>query len=103
MEHILIEGRYELIKTSDAQKVTLYKIASEMKLSGLPDKFIADAVEIGKYYEGVYDLFELWANEDDPEFKEQIVANIQAEIDEFSEQPKRPTKKFSRQIKFQTH
>jgi DNA-binding phage protein len=82
-----------LFQTSDAQKVTLYKIASEMKLSGLSDKFIADAVEIGRYYEGVYDLFELWATEVDPDFKEQIVANIQAEIDEFCEQPKKPTKK----------
>ena len=82
-----------LFQTSDAQKVTLYKVASEMKASGLPDKFIADAVEVGAYYEGVFDLFELWASEEDPEFKEQIVANIQAEIDEYSEQPKKPTKK----------
>ena len=47
-------------KTTASQRVHLYQIASEMKISGLSDQFIADAVQLGEYYEGVYDLFELW-------------------------------------------
>ena len=82
-----------LFKTSDSQKVMLYKIAADMKAQGLPDKFIADAVEVGAYYEGVFDLFELWLSEDDQDFKDQIISNIQDEVDEYSEQPKKPYKK----------
>ncbi len=75
-------------KTTPEQKVRLYEIASLMKKEGLADSFIADAVEIGLYYEGVYDLFELWAEEDDLEEKGQIVSDLQEEIDEYKEQPK---------------
>jgi len=82
-----------LFQTTDAQKVNLYKIATLMKQEGLSDKFISDAVDIASYYEGVYEMFELWANEKDTEFRNDIVAQIQAEIDEYEEQPKKPTKK----------
>lgn len=82
-----------IFRTTDAQKVNLYKIAVLMEQDGLSNKFIADAVELAAYYEGVYDLFELWANESDVEFKNDIVAQIQSELDEYEEQPKKPTKK----------
>lgn len=82
-----------LFQTTDAQKVNLYKIATSMKEEGLSDKFISDAVEIASYYEGIYEMFELWANETDTEFRNDIVAQIQTEIDEYEEQPKKPTKK----------
>ena len=51
--------------TNAAQKVKLYEIAAQIKQHGIPDVFIADAVEIGLYYEGI-DLFELWAAEKKP-------------------------------------
>lgn len=80
-------------QTSAKQKVRIYEIASLMKQNGLADKFIANAVEIGLYYEGVFDLFKLWASEKDQEERDQIIADIQEEIDEYKEQAKEPVKK----------
>lgn len=79
--------------TSDQQKVRVYQIASQMKNEGLSDKFIAGAVKLAEYYEGAYDLFELWASEDDQLSKNEIVSDLQDEIDEYAEQPKTPVKK----------
>ena len=64
------------------KKVQLYEIATLMKKEGLSDVFISNAVEIGLYYEGVYDLFELWCNEKDAQEKSNIIVDIQNEIDE---------------------
>jgi len=80
-------------QTSAKQKVRLYEIASLMKKEGLPDSFIANAVEIGLYYEGIFDLFELWVSEKSQKERYQIIADLQEEIDEYKEQPKRPVKK----------
>jgi DNA-binding phage protein len=82
-----------LFQTNAEQKVKLYEIASLMKQSGLADKFIANAVEVGLYYEGVFDLFELWAEEEDKAEKEQLLADLQDEVDEYAEQPREPVKK----------
>jgi transcriptional regulator with XRE-family HTH domain len=82
-----------LFQTNAEQKVQLYQIASLMKQDGLSDIFISNAVEIGLYYEGVYELFELWSNERDSKEKSNIIADIQDEIDEYKEQPKEPVQK----------
>ena len=82
-----------LFKTTDVQKIRLYEVATMMKHSGLEDKFIANAVEIGLYYEGVFDLFDLWADEEDQTEKDQVIADIQDEIAEYKEQPREPVKK----------
>jgi len=82
-----------LFQTNDIQKVRLYEIATMMKKSGLEDKFIANAVEIGLYYEGVFDLFNLWVEEESKDDKNQLVADIQDEINEYKEQPREPVKK----------
>mgnify|MGYP006428336555 CR=1 FL=1 len=82
-----------LFKTTPEQKINLYKIAAQMESEGLPSRFIVDAVEVASYYEGVYGLFELWAEEDDSESREEIISNIQEQIDDYHEQPKKPTKK----------
>ncbi|MEX0798170.1 MAG: helix-turn-helix transcriptional regulator [Bacteriovoracaceae bacterium] len=82
-----------LYQTTDEQKVHLYKIATLMEQAGLPSKFIASAVEIGCYYEGVYNLFELWDEEEDQDEKAQIISDIQEEIDEYAQQPQKPVKK----------
>lgn len=79
--------------TSDQQKVRVYQIASQMKNEGLSDSFIAGAVKLAEYYEGAYDLFELWASEEDQKEKDHIVSDLQDEIDEYAEQPKTPVKK----------
>jgi transcriptional regulator with XRE-family HTH domain len=79
--------------TSDQQKVRVYQIAAQMKNEGLSDRFIAGAVKFAEYYEGAYDLFELWASEEDQKEKDQIISDLQDEIDEHAEQPKAPVKK----------
>lgn len=79
--------------TSDQQRVRVYQIASKMKNEGLSDSFIAGAVKLAEYYEGAYDLFELWASEEDQNEKDNIVSDLQDEIDEYAEQPKTPVKK----------
>ncbi len=82
-----------VFQTTPEQKVKLYEIATLMKQDGLPDSFIANAVEIGLYYEGIFDLFELWAEEEEQNEKDQIISDLQEEINEFKEQPKEPVKK----------
>jgi len=79
-------------KTTASQRVHLYQIASEMKASGLSDQFIADAVQLGEYYEGIYDLFELWQDSETGE-RAEIVSDIQEEIYEAQEQPAKPQHK----------
>lgn len=83
----------KLFQTNPEQKVKLCEIAALMKQKGLPVTFISDAVEIGLYYEGVYDLFELWVNENNIKEKNNIIADIQEEIDEYKGQPQGPVKK----------
>ncbi len=82
-----------VFQTKPEQKVRLYVIATEMKQFGLSDLFIANAVELGLDYEGVYDLFELWAVEEDSNERDQIIADLQEEINEYKEQPREPVKK----------
>ncbi len=79
--------------TSDQQRVHVYLIATQMKREGLSDSFIAGAVKLAEYYEGAYDLFQLWASEEDQNEKDQIISDLQDEIDEYTEQPKAPVKK----------
>ena len=79
-------------KTTATQRVRLYQIASEMKQVGLSDMFIADAVQLGEYYEGMFDLFELWLDGDTDE-RSAIIADMQEEIDEAQEQPSKPLHK----------
>ena len=78
-------------KTTPAQRVQLYQIASEMKNADLSDEFIVKAVQLGEYYEGVFDLFELWL--EDIDVRDEIAADIQEEIEEYQEQPSQPLHK----------
>jgi DNA-binding phage protein len=80
-------------RTTDTQKVRVYQIAADMKSGGLSDSFIASAVKLAEYYEGAYELFELWSSEEDEKERDQIIADIQDEIVEYKEQPKEPVKK----------
>ncbi len=80
-------------RTTDKQKVRIYEIATEMNKSGLSSSFIAVVVKLAEYYEGAYDLVELWANEEDTVEKDHIISDLQDEIDEYAEQPKTPLKR----------
>jgi len=77
--------------TSDEQKVRVYEIAESMKTHKLSDIFISDIVDMALYYEGTYDLMELWESEKDGEEKNQIIATLRKEIEEYKKDPKTPT------------
>ena len=79
-------------KTTATQQVRLYQIASAMKNAELSDQFIAEAVQLGEYYEGMFDIFVLWEESDEAE-RAEIVADMQEEIDEAQEQPSKPQRK----------
>lgn len=89
-----------LFQTTAEQKVRLYEIAAEMARSGLSKSFIAGAVELASASEGIYDLMELWADEDDTEERGEIVSDIQEAIDEAAEQPRGITER--RKIRYRS-
>ncbi len=82
-----------LFRTTAEQKVMLYQIASKMKASGLSDQFIAGAVKLGEIYEGAFDLFKLWDEEEDAGEQDKIIADIQHEIEDWEDMPTEPQKK----------
>lgn len=66
-------------------QVDIYAIATEMRVTGLPDSFIAEAVDTAREYQGVHDLMMMWA-ETQGEDREEIVADIQDMLDEVADQ-----------------
>ena len=60
----------------------LLQTAAAMYRAGLPNEFIVKAVELGCYYEGVFDLCEIWAEESDPKECDILISEIQNEIAE---------------------
>ncbi len=79
--------------TSPEQKLRIYEIALEMKEEKLSAHFIVEVVELASHYEGAYDLLELWSTEEDHDEKQNLIAALQEELDEYKTQPKEPTKK----------
>lgn len=64
------------------QDITLFDIVPQMKDADLPTTFISEAIRTALSYEGVADLVFLWADEDDEDEKNEIVADIQELIDD---------------------
>ena len=73
--------------TSDV-KVELIEIGHMMNLAGLSKPFIAAAVETAFEFEGVYDLMKMWAEEDVPADRDEIVADIQDLINDCTQKEK---------------
>lgn len=65
-------------------KVQAIEIGHLMNQEGLPKKFIAAAVSAAFEYEGVYDLFRMWAKEKDAAERNEIIADLQELIDDCS-------------------
>lgn len=63
----------------------LYQIANQMKLAKLSDEFIASAIRYALTYEGIADLVFMWAEENDPKERDEIIADIQELIDDCSQ------------------
>ncbi len=81
-------------KTTNDQVIHIATIVVEMKASGLDSAFIVDASELARADQGVYDLMAFWldAEGDDPE-RGEIVADLQASIDDYRDAPSSPLKK----------
>ena len=71
-----------------SKEFELFKIAIEMKKSGLSDNFIVTSVKTALAFEGVADLMNLWNKEKDPKEREEIIADIQDMIDECNQKGK---------------
>lgn len=63
----------------------LIEVARAMSSAGYSDEFVFSIFKLGMRYEGTGDLMIMWFEEDDPELKDEIIADLQAEIDEESE------------------
>lgn len=69
-------------------KVEIVEIGHRMNKAGLPKEFIAAAVSTAFEFEGVYDLLRMWADEDDADQRNEIVADVQELIDDCSQHEK---------------
>jgi DNA-binding phage protein len=72
----------------EKDQICLFKIATEMKIAGIPDFFIVKAVRTALDFEGVADLMKLWAEEEDESEKDAIIADLQDMIDACSQKEK---------------
>ena len=63
----------------------LMDIAQKMHDASLSEGFVIAAIELAIRYEGIRDLMIMWSQETDSDLKDEIIADIQAEIDEESE------------------
>lgn len=80
--------------TTSDQKLKLATFVVEMMNAGLDHGFIADASELARVDQGVYDLFEMWAEaKASPEERDQIVADIQDLLDDHKDAPREPVRK----------
>src|SRR5262245_36229607 len=80
--------------TTSEQKLKLVVIAAEMMKTNLDQKFIAAAYELARTDQGVYDLFDLWTSTaDDPNERDQIIADIQDLLDDYRDAPQQPLHK----------
>lgn len=69
-------------------KMELMEIGIQMHKAGLSNKFVTDAVGTAFEFEGVYDLMKMWAEEEVPAEKEEIVADIQDLINDCTQKEK---------------
>lgn len=64
--------------------IILGAIANTMLAVGTSREFVASIIWLAFRYEGIYDLLIMWSTENDPELKDEIIADLQEEIDESS-------------------
>jgi DNA-binding phage protein len=66
----------------DELRVEAFTIAAMMKERGLPNGFIAQAVDLSQEFEGIFDLMRLWRDESDAAEREEIASDIQELIED---------------------
>ena len=60
-----------------AKQIKLFSIATKMKKAGLSESFIVNAVRTALEFDGVADLMNFWAEGNDKNEKDEIIADIQ--------------------------
>jgi DNA-binding phage protein len=81
-------------KTTPDQVFALASIMLEMKSAGLDHEFIVNASELARTDQGIYDLMALWLGAAaDPAERDEIVADIQESMDDYTDAPQDPVHK----------
>lgn len=63
-------------------KVEVVEIGHLMNQAGLPNEFVAAAVQTAFEFEGVYDLLKMWADETDQYERDETISDIQELIED---------------------
>lgn len=66
----------------------ILEVAIEMRRHGLEEDFVEQVVKLSMDLEGIRDLMILWHEETDPKEREEAVADLQDEIDEYRDAPR---------------
>jgi DNA-binding phage protein len=72
-------------RSHDELRVEAFEIGSMMKRSGLPDHFIAKAVDLSEEFSGILELMRMWRDESNAAEREATVADIQELLDDCSQ------------------
>jgi DNA-binding phage protein len=73
--------------TTDAQKMDVFAIATEMARAGVPRPFVVAAAELAQRSEGAYDLMVLWKAAETEEDRGATISDIQELLDDEDDQP----------------
>jgi hypothetical protein len=58
------------------------EIGNQMIAAKLPNSFVVEAVKTAFEFKGVFNLMKMWAEEADPDERDETIAEIQGLIDE---------------------
>lgn len=72
-------------RSHDELRVEAFEIGWMMKRGGLPDHFIAQAVDLAAEFDGVLELMRMWRDETEASEREAVIADIQELIDDCSQ------------------
>lgn len=71
-----------LFKTTDEQRAACPGIAAEMRRASLPDDLVAGWLGLAEVDQGVFELGELWLEEEDDGERGELLAAIRGVVDE---------------------
>ena len=65
-------------------------IIGEMRKMGLPEEFLRSLMRTVSDFEGIEDLMNLWMNEDDPQDRDEVIADLRESLEDIEEAPNSP-------------
>lgn len=77
-----------MIPSQNTSFTKIMEIAMDMQRHGLDEAFVEKAVKLAVDLEGMRDLMVCWHEETDPKEKDDAIADIQEEIDEYLDAPR---------------